>query len=437
MKRAYKFFRQNEIFKLRVTHVANKPDNFKHLKKILIALILIVFCFQSKATEPLKDYSFIRGVCYPNGWMNKPEIIRRDLGYARRLNINSTRIWLGYRRYSTNPEDFINHLKTYVRIADSMGISTMPVLWNGSIVDSTTSKDDFHKSGDKYIKAVVEALKNEKGLLMWDIMNEPSYNAYYRLAPEEKKQDRWNDIDNFVRYYCKLVKKLDPKNAITIGHTFPKDLKMGADLVDVLCFHDYLGTRKQIEHSYSVAEDFSKKYNKPVVNSETGCIGRANPYDLALEICDEHKAGWYVFQLMISGYWSKIHGIFYPDGTIRDPSIVAAIMGFFRNRDIKTRIKPDPNQEGNAEKGIKMVEDALKQDSRTFRNRQSSTDQILEAAEYCANLLESAEMVPMINPPSVKIRAWQAMDEQDRDVAAIKDFAYHLALQLKKDCLLF
>ena len=50
----------------------------------------------------MNDYSWIRGVCY--GW-NRPgggktlEDNRRELGYAKRLQINSTRIWLSYQAY--------------------------------------------------------------------------------------------------------------------------------------------------------------------------------------------------------------------------------------------------------------------------------------------------------------------------------------------------
>jgi hypothetical protein len=38
---------------------------------------------------------------------------------------------------------------------------------------------------EAYVKAVVGALKDERGLLMWDIMNEPSCNDYYQQAPPE------------------------------------------------------------------------------------------------------------------------------------------------------------------------------------------------------------------------------------------------------------
>lgn len=76
-----------------------------------------------------------------------------------------------------------------------------------------------------------------------------------------------------------------------------------------------------------------------ILNTETACIARANPYDLALQIATAHKTGCYLFNLIIGGYWGEIYGIFYPEGTVRDPSIVAAIMGFYRNRDLNT-IRP-------------------------------------------------------------------------------------------------
>jgi len=99
---------------------------------------------------------------------------------------------------------------------------------------------------------------------------------------------------------------------------FATDIQMDAELVDVISFHDYLATRKNTVSSYTEAEKYAKQYNKPVINSELGCIGRTNSYDMALEICNNSKIGWYVFELMVQGYWRDIHGLVYPDRTIRD-----------------------------------------------------------------------------------------------------------------------
>jgi hypothetical protein len=409
----------------------------KNLKVITIAILTISWFWIPKisATEPLKDYSFIRGACYPGGWAGDQKTIERDMGYARRLQINSTRIWLSYRGYAQDPDGYIEKLRNYIRTAYSSGITTMPILFNGNNLNPATLTKEFRDTtGDKYVKAIVDAVKDEKGILMWDIMNEPSYCDYLLKSPPEEKQKRLAEVDGFVRHYCTYVKKLDHSNAITVGHTFPADIPMAGDLVDVISFHDYLATRRQVENSYEVAEKYAKQYNKPLINSELGCIGRANSYDMALQICQEHNIGWYVFELMIQGYWSDIHGLVYPDGTIRDPAIIAAIYGFYRNRDLKAVIKPNPNKEGHVDKALEMLDKALRDETTVFRNRRTSSDEILEAAEYCANLLEAAEMVPMYEPPTAKIQTWRDMPEQDRDLEAIRAFAYELGLTLKKYC---
>jgi hypothetical protein len=137
---------------------------------------------------------------------------------------------------------------------------------------------------------------------------------------------------------------------------------------------------------------------------------------------------------MIQGYWSDVHGIFYPDGTIRDPSIVAAVMGFYRNRDLTASVKHNPNKEGYAQKALAHIEAVLTDRYKTFENRRATTGDILEAAEWAANLLEGAEMVPMYEPPTAKIKTWRAMPESERNADEIRNFAYELALLLKKWC---
>lgn len=405
------------------------------MKRIAYVLMFFLFVyFPLIATEPLKDYSFIRGVCY-GGWMADSLTIQKELGYAKRLQLNSTRIWLDYNSYFRDPSAYIQKLRNYIRTAHAMGISTMPILWNGNGLDPNTLKKNFWDTkGDQYIKSIVSAIKDEPGLLIWDVMNEPSCNDYHLEASPEEKPKRWAEIEAFVRHYCKYVKQIDSKNAITVGHTWAQDVKVAVDLVDVICVHDYLETRKRVENTYIEVGKLAAQYNKPMINSELACIGRANPLDMALEICNKYKAGWYIFELMINGYWGDVHGLVYPDGTIRDPSLVAAVYGFYRNRNSKTSIKTNANKEGYANKAIKMLEDALKQETKVFRNKKSSTDDLLEAAEYCANLLEAGELVPMNDMPTKKIQSWRAMPESERDVEAIRSFAYELGLTLKKAC---
>jgi hypothetical protein len=400
-----------------------------------IGIALAVTVGPARAEKPLKDYSFIRGVNY--GMQGDEATLRRDLGYGKRVNLNSTRIWLSYQAYEKDPKAYIERLRNYIRISHSMGYSTMPILWNGNNLNPDTIKPEFRARGDVYVKAIVEAVQNEPGLLMWDIMNEPFTNPYYERGSAEEKKQREAEITGFLRYYLTYVKKLDPVNATCVGYTFARQLEPTADLVDVLTFHDYKELRSIIEENYTIAEAVSKKFGKPMMNTETGCIARANPYDVVLEIAQKHKTGWYVFNLIAQGYWGEIHGLFYPDGTVRDPAAIAAVMGFFRNRDLNTIIRPVPNREGHANRAIQAIEDALKDNPSDFNYSRTPTDKVLDAAEYAANLLEAAEMVPMYVPPTAQIRFWREQPPEKRDRDAIRAFTYELGLTLKKDSLLY
>jgi hypothetical protein len=417
------------------------------MKKKLFVFIGIIFLLTGSLTakEPLKDYSFIRGVCHdlsPN-----QEILERDLGFMKRLQLNSTRVWLSQRAYESNPEEYIKRVVNYVRTCNKYGVTVMPIFFNGTFPQLL--EKNAKETGEKYVTAIVNALKNEEGLLMWDIMNEPEMNDYYRKAatPDEQKK-REDEIAGFVRHFITHVKKIDPVNAVTVGHWLSKFCANTSDLVDVISFHDYLETRSRVEKSYSIAEEFSKKFNKPLINSELCCIGRSNPYDMAIQIADEHNVGWYVFNLIISGYWGEIHGLVYPDGTIRDPASIAAIYGFYRKRDLNTTVKALPNKEKHAEKAIELLELALDGDLdvcpdvfgiEPFRTSKNSVNDILEAAEYCANLLEGAELVPMRESPTAKIETWRKLSAGDKEKARgeIRKFAYDIGLQLKNWCELY
>jgi hypothetical protein len=61
-------------------------------------------------------------------------------------------------------------------------------------------------------------------------------------------------------------------------------MKDTASNVDVLSFHDYSPTREQIRANIKEAQAFAATVHKPVFNSEIGCIGRANPYDVTRRV---------------------------------------------------------------------------------------------------------------------------------------------------------
>jgi hypothetical protein len=367
------------------------------------------------------------------GSLKRPSSVplEQQLEFCRRLGLNSNRHFSDYTIFEENPGRVKDYMRDTVRKSWEYGVSTMQILFSGNTLDPLILEPDFwEKTGDPYVREIVALLKDEPGLLMWDVMNEPSCNLWYSRAPEEEKPARWEKINAFLKHYCELVKELDPEVCITIGHTEAQHLEPSAAWVDVLSFHDYRETRAKIAENYDLAEETGKKYGKPVINSETCCLCRANPYDLAIQTCMERNMGFYVFNLIAEGYWADTHGLVYPDGTIRNPEAIAALQGFFINRT-PSRVRPKPNREGYVYRAIEGLDKALTETRGLFNNIDNASDDILEAAEYAANLMEANGIVAMYDPPSAKIMDWRATPENERDLVAIRNFAYALGKELK------
>jgi len=378
--------------------------------------------------KPLSDYSHIRGIHLSRSGVMPLE---KQLEYCQKLNLNSCRAFGDYWMYEKDPEGTKARALSNMRTCWRYGVSTMQILFGANSLKPEILEPAFWaEKVDAYVRDMVLLLKDEPGLLMWDIMNEPSCNLYLRNAPEGEKEARWAKINACLEHFCQLVKELDPDGCITIGHTEACDLEPSSAWVDVITFHDYRETRARIAENYDLAEEVGRKYGKPVINSETCCLCRANPYDLAIQTCMERKMGFYVFNLVAEGYWGEVHGLIYPDGTIRNPEAIAALYGFFINRSA-SRIRPKPNREGYVYRAIQELDKALTEVHGLFNNHESKSDDLLEAAEYAANLMEANGMVPMMDPPSAKILDWRAQREEERDVQAIRKFAYELGRILK------
>ena len=127
-----------------------------------------------------------------------------------------------------------------------------------------------------------------------------------------------------------------------------------------------------------------------------------NPYDVTLEEHMDAGVGWYIWELMIVREgWGKVHGVFYEDGTVRDPSIAAAIMGFFRKRDDNIL----PSVADNEAWVRRVIEEGRAwMDSADVSNIETGYD----LAETAANLLEAGELVPMNIPPTQRIAVLRA-----------------------------
>ena len=366
----------------------------------------------------VEQYGSLRGFNYVPStafndiafWRDYDEgLVERELEFARRLGLNSARIFLSYAVYEHDRGLFLARLRHFVRAAHDLSISVMPVVWDGCFdesdprYDSTENKwfanpgvhrlgPEFWEAGEAYCADLVDCLKGEPGLLMWDVMNEPLISTWIRVS-EPARTERTDVIWRFVRHFCGVMRRLDDQHPVTVGVHTPENLTaIGAD-VDVLSFHDYSNDREAIRDRIGLGLEVARELQKPILLSEMCCLARANPYDVSIEVCGEMGVGWYLWELMIGeSRWRDIHGVVYPDGTVRDPSIVAAIGGFFRKRHGSV-IPPNVDKEGAA---TRITADA----SAWLNDGPQDYGDGLRVAERLANLLETGELVAMNDLPS-------------------------------------
>ncbi len=387
--------------------------------------------------ELLNPYAHLRGFNYTPStavndisfWRDYDEgLVERELTYAQRLGLNSARPFLAYVVYEHDPKRFLNRLTHFVRTAHDRGISVMPVVWDSCFddsmptIDSTENKwipnpgvqrlgPEFWPAGEAYCRDLVQTLGPEPGLTMWDIMNEPLITSWV-MEETPERDERKGTIWNFVHHFCGVMKELDKTHPITVGVANVATLAQVEAHVDVLSYHDYLPTRAAIRAQIDDGLRVAETNQKPIFISELACLARANPYDVTLEICQEAGIGWYLWELMIGkSRWRDIHGVVYPDGTVRDPSIVAAIQGFFRRRG-PDMIPPAVDKEGAATRVLGQAKEWLGTPDVDYA-------QGVILLETIANLLEAGEHVPMSDPPSARALALTSAEETDPNRAEL------------------
>jgi len=366
-----------------------------------------------------QDYSAIRGVNYSpvagrqaERWLHyDPKETARDLDYAKRINVNQIRVFLSYAAYMTNKEAFRTNLLDLVHACQARGIGLMPVVTYKAEMINESAPYPLSRAWAKFL---IDTIGHEPALAFWDVLNEPDYppdsaNYSARIA--------------HARVMAQIFRELDtrrPRTPITIGFAFEKPMEENADVVDVLSYHDYRPTREGIHSNIVAALAFAAKVHKPVINTEIGCTGRANPYDMVIQEYADGHIGFYIWELMITKYWGNVHGVFYPDGTVRDPSIPAAMLGFFRNRGANVVLE-NPNREG-------WVTRTVTNSVAWLNNTNASYAEGLDLAETAANILEASQLVAMHDLPSRRVIL---LREENPDPAALRELLADLIDKLK------
>ena len=266
-----------------------------------------------------------------------PTVVDRELVCAGKLKLNCVRVFLHVAAYERDPQRFLNNFESFLGLCEKHRMRMMPVLFDSCCGPPSLEKyrdkdwvacpgqdrlDKEHWPAlEKYVRDVVGGHKDDKRVVMWDVMNEPTCTPFYQKEEGKKL------IHAFVRRALDRVKAQKPSQPRTVGLRFSSQLSLVQDQVDVLAFHNY---ERDLREDIQKAREIGRRLGKPVIVNEV-VMRPQQPFHFAMPILREEKIGWVFWELMLgktqfSRGDNPIQGIVYPDGACRDAREVAAVM---------------------------------------------------------------------------------------------------------------
>jgi hypothetical protein len=307
------------------------------------------------------DFKWIRGANYTPSYASNdvvtwydfdPEVIDRELGYAKKLGLNSVRTWLQYIVYEDNPERFLKNFETYLALCDKHGLRAMPILfdscfgmepkldWKGAWVASpgySKLAPSYRPELREYLVDVVGSHVNDRRIAIWDIMNEPEATPHF--ATDEGRER----ILDHVFWAIEAVQEIDPSHPTCVGAAGGvKPASVYADKVDVIAIHSYNCDPESFKNELIEAIKLGEKLNKPVLINECCAPGWGQDYEMVLPTLREVGMPYYFWEVVFGGNQFKaISGVLYPDGEARSLSTVAAVLNVSEEEAAKRfKVKP-------------------------------------------------------------------------------------------------
>jgi endo-1,4-beta-mannosidase len=214
----------------------------------------------------------------------------------------------------------------------------MALLWQNW--QSTPGNDrlgpDWFPKLEKYVDAVVNRLKDNPNVLLWDVMNEPEFasegflSANILITPE-MEQVR----DSFLHHFHQYLKHQFPNEIFSVGWASLDNAEKHSDWSDVVTFHVY-GDAHQLSSAIDRAHKFAENESKQILITETLAnwdFGRPDfgamatdeaqlaHYQQVLPVLANSPVGWIGWGLVMSHDFDPYTDIFYPNGIPRPAAV--------------------------------------------------------------------------------------------------------------------
>jgi len=216
---------------------------------------------------PGKDYSY-------NFWADLNRV-SKDAGLMKKAGFNTVRFY--------QPSEDLEQTKKVIEAFYQKGIYTVMGSWLGfwNYPCPFYGNKSFQQKTKQEVLDMVEALKDEPGILIWDLGNENNYSFSGKVNawncpetdaidnPSEKINKKAEIYYSFVNDLAKSIKGIDKKHPVALGNgeliALDSAQKYAPD-VDLLALIFYRGKRFG-----NIFNSVRRIFDKPVLISEMGC----------------------------------------------------------------------------------------------------------------------------------------------------------------------
>jgi hypothetical protein len=194
----------------------------------------------------------------------------------------------------------------------------------------------FYPKLERYVGNVMDRLRNNSAVLLWDVMNEPEFAGEGPISPSvfmtaEMEQTR----DSFLKHFHDFIKRKYPDEITSVGWARLDNTAKYADFADVMTFHIY-GEPTQLQTAIDRAVDVSKKAGKKILITETlanwdfgspdfGSLASDEKqlahYQKILPVLTNSPIGWIAWGMIVNRTFDPYTDIFYPNGQPRPAAV--------------------------------------------------------------------------------------------------------------------